>query len=245
MAISTITRKEARTQGLKRYFTGSPCPKGHNTYRFVSTRGCVECARIENKKRHLPGGSRQPSGKRAAALKARLAARANGLTRYFSGEPCHVGHVAERYVSTSQCCDCLGVWKKNWCVINREQINARARADRAADPEKARLRTKKWQSTSEGRAVKALLQRERRARLRGSSGRHTQREITEILEAQEGRCAYCRTDVRCGYEVDHIISLKHGGSNDRRNIQIVCASCNRRKRTKDPVRFARDLGKLI
>lgn len=38
--------KEARESGAKRYFSGSPCAKGHIAERFVSTRACVVCANI-------------------------------------------------------------------------------------------------------------------------------------------------------------------------------------------------------
>ncbi len=40
-----ISRKEAQALGLKRYFTGKPCKRGHVAPRFVSTSMCVECGR--------------------------------------------------------------------------------------------------------------------------------------------------------------------------------------------------------
>src|SRR5882672_2141911 len=43
MNMQVISRKQARTQNLKRYFTGNPCPKGHVSERRVSAGGCVEC----------------------------------------------------------------------------------------------------------------------------------------------------------------------------------------------------------
>jgi hypothetical protein len=61
-----ITRKEALTSNLKRYFTGKVCKYGHMAERLVSDRGCIPCsytksARLEkanpNRKgdRHSPG----------------------------------------------------------------------------------------------------------------------------------------------------------------------------------------------
>ncbi len=44
--------------------------------------------------------------KRAAAC--RDEARARGLKRYSTGEPCKRGHVAERYVSSNECVECNG-----------------------------------------------------------------------------------------------------------------------------------------
>lgn len=48
--MKTISRAEAQSLGLKRYYTGNPCPKSHDCERFCSTRGCVECAK-ENRDR--------------------------------------------------------------------------------------------------------------------------------------------------------------------------------------------------
>lgn len=41
-----ITKQEAKAQGLKLYFTGKPCPKGHIEPRLVGSGGCRECGRI-------------------------------------------------------------------------------------------------------------------------------------------------------------------------------------------------------
>ena len=45
-------------------------------------------------------------------------------------------------------------------------------------------------------------------------------------------CEYCliaEADAFYGCEVDHIISLKHGGSSDADNLAYACAVCNRAK----------------
>jgi hypothetical protein len=39
-----ITRAEAKSQGLKRYFTGEPCIYGHISERYASAKQCVECS---------------------------------------------------------------------------------------------------------------------------------------------------------------------------------------------------------
>jgi 5-methylcytosine-specific restriction endonuclease McrA len=67
----------------------------------------------------------------------------------------------------------------------------------------------------------------RRARESGAEGKYTEREWTEILDRFGWRC------LRCGavehLTVDHVIPLKHGGSNYADNLQPLCASCNSRK----------------
>ena len=42
-------------------------------------------------------------------------------------------------------------------------------------------------------------------------------------------CAYCGSDAT---EVDHIIPVKHGGTNDESNLTAACVRCNRSKGTK-------------
>jgi hypothetical protein len=44
-----ISRKDARSQGLKRYFTGDVCSNGHIDERFVSSGNCVQCTVQLNK----------------------------------------------------------------------------------------------------------------------------------------------------------------------------------------------------
>lgn len=39
-----VTRKDAKAAGLKRYFTGEPCPEGHIDERYISG-SCVVCVR--------------------------------------------------------------------------------------------------------------------------------------------------------------------------------------------------------
>lgn len=47
-----ISRSEALSQGLKRYFTGKPCKHGHVAERLSSDRSCMECAKIKGRIYH-------------------------------------------------------------------------------------------------------------------------------------------------------------------------------------------------
>lgn len=46
-----ISRNQAIEQGLKRYYTGATCKRGHDAERKVACRNCVECDRIANRGR--------------------------------------------------------------------------------------------------------------------------------------------------------------------------------------------------
>ena len=47
-----ISRKDALAQGLKHYFTGKPCKRGHLAKRSVSYKGCKECEAERSKARY-------------------------------------------------------------------------------------------------------------------------------------------------------------------------------------------------
>lgn len=54
----------------------------------------------------------------------------------------------------------------------------------------------------------------------------------EVFDRAGGRCEYClihERDTFLGCQVDHIVSEKHGGSNDESNLALACACCNRAK----------------
>jgi len=45
-----ISLKKARAKGLIRYFTGIPCKRKHKSERLTSSRACLECQKIHEKK---------------------------------------------------------------------------------------------------------------------------------------------------------------------------------------------------
>jgi 5-methylcytosine-specific restriction endonuclease McrA len=84
-----------------------------------------------------------------------------------------------------------------------------------------------------------------RVRKAGSAGRYAEDALFAIFKLQKSKCAYCRKSLKDYFEVDHIIAVINGGTNDRRNLQLTCKHCNRSKSAKDPLVFARSLGRLL
>ena len=79
-------------------------------------------------------------------------ASALGLKRFFTGEPCKHGHVAERIVSSHRCTECDRASALKWRTANlekaRERDRERARKHRAADPERARKKGRRWRAAN-------------------------------------------------------------------------------------------------
>ena len=57
--------------------------------------------------------------------------------------------------------------------------------------------------------------------------------VSSLMKEQRQSCTTCGTPVSTGdysnCDVDHIIPLIHGGTNDFSNLQIVCVPCHRKK----------------
>lgn len=88
--------------------------------------------------------------------------------------------------------------------------------------------------------------RNRRARVESAPGDHTREAVVQILVAQKYRCAYCRTPLtKSNTHIDHIVAITRGGSNDRRNLQATCRTCNISKRDNDPIEYAQSIGLLL
>jgi 5-methylcytosine-specific restriction endonuclease McrA len=186
-------------------------------------------------------------------------AKTAGLLHYFTGKPCRQGHIAMRYVSSKTCSACLKASCKVYSQTNVKRLSAKSleayhrnpkkkmesvKRWQAANPENVRKSKKKWQDAN--LEVKRVHTRARRARKRAAEGNHTISDVREIAKLQRNKCAYCRRSLSgARREVDHIRALSRGGSNNRRNLQILCRTCNTRKGAKDPMQFAREQGLLL
>jgi hypothetical protein len=59
-----VSRKDARAAGLKRYFTGKPCKRGHVAERWIITRSCAVCL-LEHGRKWSEANSAKVSAKSA------------------------------------------------------------------------------------------------------------------------------------------------------------------------------------
>jgi 5-methylcytosine-specific restriction endonuclease McrA len=155
----------------------------------------------------------------------------------------------------SLCCDCLSV-KRGFSLRRprnsrtkeqkehdrKERANELARARYRKNRESVLARTKAWQKANpEHNAARAA---RRRARLKTGDS-HTADDIKQLFFLQRGACACCRSSIKSGYHVDHVIPLAKGGGNERANIQLLCPPCNSSKGHKDPVVFMQQRGFLL
>jgi 5-methylcytosine-specific restriction endonuclease McrA len=211
-----VSFSDAKSQGLKHYFTGKSCKNGHFSVRLVSNRNCLACSReslriIEYKKNYYI--------KNAEKIKRRASLR---------------WHTDEKARAMDKACR----------DRKREKIRAYDRMRAVRDREKKKEIIKRWIENNPDRykqIAKAKSHR-RRARIKGAVGNHSADDIQKMLKGQKGRCWWCLKKVGERYHVDHRIALARGGSNGPENLVIACHDCNRRKSDKLPHEFS---GRLL
>lgn len=95
--------------------------------------------------------------------------------------------------------------------------------------EKSKREYKKW--VANNRDKRAFSQRIRSYLKRNNKGKHTLEEWEELKKRCEYTCQKCgKKEPEIKLTEDHIIPLSKGGSNDIKNIQPLCESCNSAKR---------------
>ena len=131
-----------------------------------------------------------------------------------------------------------------WCRDCKANDRAkRYKADSATEISRViQWRNKNWERLK----PKMLEYRHRRmAREKQAPGDHTAADVQSILKSQRHKCASCKTSLKMGYHVDHIQPLSKNGSNDKFNLQMLCARCNLVKSNKDPMTWAAENGRLL
>lgn len=254
MAEHIISRFEAKTQGLKRYFTGEPCCRGHLAERITSSYACLLCFRERERLRRGADPEAERERQREWRSKNPGAAKARSR-RYRTSNRGRLNQKVriERAV--------LGERRDARLRRRREIREKRPKARLTASELKRRraLRIKRYEnvnfeSVAKYRKAWRLSNQDRlyaynhrrRALKKNSSGAYTAAEARAILLAQSYRCAYCDADLRkVRRHLDHVVPISRGGRNDRANLQYLCQPCNLSKGAKHPIDFARELGLLL
>jgi hypothetical protein len=132
-----ITLAEARAKGLKHYFTGKCCPKGHVAQRFTSTLACVDCARAASAKWKCDNLEAEKTRQATYYYKNRERRIANARTWREANSEHKKEYTAKHYRDNKE--RILEAGRKRRAA-NRDKVAALAAAKRAEKD----MRTPKW-----------------------------------------------------------------------------------------------------
>lgn len=255
-----MSRQVALAIGSKRYFTGQPCIRGHIADRFTVNKLCDGC-RAENARRRY-----------YADVDATRAKNRESRKRWYR-ENSELANSQSKAWRTNNSA-WVSTYRKTYYLQHREKMLLQSHAARqrlrirrpnygseyywahreirlSKEAKRYAARPEYYRSIKRADRVKnparyrAADSRKRTLRLR-APGHHSALDINAIRQAQRDRCAYCQKKLsQVRWHVDHIQPLSRGGTNFRNNLQVLCAPCNQSKYAKDPIDFARSLGRLL
>lgn len=226
MAAEIITRKEALAKGLRRFFSGRPCRRGHIAEQYVSTWRCIECMREDNisdiyrsrrnAKRSTPEGK---AARHEEAIKRRDIDREYRRDRY-NNDP---EFKERRQISAA-------TYEKTEKGKQKRKGNKARRRTRPEVKEQESVYGKGYRATERGKEVHRASQARRNARQYGNGGDISVDDIERLKQLQK-KCYLCgkRFTKTLPPTIEHIIPLAKGGAHDITNIMLACGPCNSSK----------------
>jgi 5-methylcytosine-specific restriction endonuclease McrA len=219
-----ISRKDAKAQGLKHYFTGKPCKHGHVELRQTSSESCMECLRA-NAKKHAANNPKTEEQKAAKAAYDR------------------------EYVAANR--DKKRQQASAWKAANRDQISEYNRRQYRDPVAGGKIRARLQKYTDANREVCEERWRNN-VRRRMETGQHqaliakrrdnmrtclTQAEAAKVAQFYRVAALMAKR-YGVAFEVDHIIPVSRGGKHHPDNLQVLRWDLNRAKGAKMPEELA-------
>lgn len=239
-----VLRKEAGQLGLKHYFTGKPCKRGHISRRHVHNGTCLECINVNGKlwaKRNTQRVAASMRAWRSSHPDRERINKRRSYRRWYAKYGDRIRRKArDEYAADPQK---FRQRRKLYAKNNKEKKAARFRRWREKNRDHHRAYNRQWALNNYDKV--RTFKRNAKAKRKCVEGSHKAEDIQTIRKAQREQCAYCRLKLGDRFHVDHIQPLCRGGTNDRANLQLLCANCNLRKGASDPLVHAQSLGLLL
>ncbi len=207
MDLVIISLAEARALGLKRYFTGVQCKRGHISERVVNGRGCCLCRGITDVRNSA-----------RAACKAAIDA---GQKTYFTGRPCLHGHVSERCVVSKGCLACqVGPGRRSYKGDWERRPENREKRLVSGFAERRQIGSGRWKHVRRSSA---------KARAERDGVPFDVVAVDELLTCPPTYCEVFGTKFGLGDYKATIDRLRPSNGYVRGNIRLISARANRGK----------------
>lgn len=244
--MNIITREQAKDLGLKRYYTGQECSKGHLCERYVNNRKCVECQNIlakkwsKNNKKKVNEMSKNWYSRNKEYMKEK---RIRDKEIIKKRRKKYYDNNREKIIERT----------KKYVEKNRDKINERNRKYylKKQNGKQLKLSLRKMKDKDRQRLIWRRLRRKRKTRIKeafaGFSNKQMAEYIEKLKQIQGTVCYWCREnklnyDIPNGYTIDHVFPISRKGKDAPNNIVLCCHDCNNKKRNKIPQEF---IGKLF
>lgn len=191
----------------------------------TSTGQCQPCKRRRQKAWSEANAERERARKAAAYRADRDAWIARAVARNKA-----LGDVRRAYL-------------REWTEKNRERSNGYSTAWRERNRDKRKQVLKAWAQRNPEKV--RISRSNRRARVVNAVGKFSQDLVPRLLRLQRRRCACCGLPLGRKYELDHIVPLALGGTNEDSNAQLLRDVCNRRKAARHPIEYMQSKGLLL
>jgi len=150
------------------------------------------------------------------------------------------------------CSDCIDAEairlvkaKEQYAYENRdhdEAFRAFHRWHQSIAPEMFKRHKTKYAASAKGKVTLRTGTHKRRALLANARTTTTKQELSTLIEST-GECFWCSKPLDSEYHIDHFYPISRGGDNSIENLVVSCPHCNLSKGAKDPLEFAKLIGK--
>lgn len=141
----------------------------------------------------------------------------------------------------------IKAYKRQYHLNNRIKIIEKTKKWYYENLEKAkttRNKYKKYYKTTEAYKASNKATRIKRREVLKNSEKATNTQIKQLIKESK-KCYWCNKELNNLYHIDHYMPIAKGGNHNIENLVISCPSCNLRKHSKDPLQFAKEIGKIF
>lgn len=214
-----ITRKEAKALGLKRYFTGKPCKRGHICDRYVSD-SCVEC-----KKDYYQDNKEQITEKQKVYHKINKKQITERNKEYYKSNREQKLKQGKVYQKANR--KKITVYQKEYNKVNKKYLTKQQKIYSESHKEEIAKRHKEYTKDNPEKYAAASAKRNAIKKLAVPEW-YEKKQVEELFKKRNELTE--STGIK--HEVDHIIPLQHKlvcGLHCFANLQILTQSENRKK----------------